>query len=137
MGWRNCRRRPRPARFQCSTRLCECNERPSQSHDQRRNPLHLRAAVKVATGFRWMIVGALSLASVAAAGARPAELRVCADPNNLPFSNSKGEGFENRIAELVAREMGSRVKYTWWAQRRRFIRNTINAFECDVVIGVP
>ena len=84
-----------------------------------------------------MMVAALSLASVASAGERPNELRVCADPNNLPFSNAKGEGFENKIAELVAKEMGARVKYTWWAQRRGFIRNTLNAFDCDVVIGVP
>jgi mxaJ protein len=86
---------------------------------------------------RGAVAGVLSLGSVAAAGARAPELRVCADPNNLPFSNSKGEGFENRIAELVARDMGARVKYTWWAQRRGFIRNTLNASECDVVIGVP
>ena len=64
-------------------------------------------------------------------------LRVCADPNNLPFSNEAGEGFENRIAELVAREMGRTLQYTWWAQRRGFIRNTLNAGLCDVVIGVP
>jgi len=86
---------------------------------------------------RWAMVGVLSLGSVASAGARAPELRVCADPNNLPFSNSKGEGFENRIAELVARDMGAKVRYTWWAQRRGFIRNTLNASECDVVIGVP
>jgi quinoprotein dehydrogenase-associated probable ABC transporter substrate-binding protein len=64
-------------------------------------------------------------------------LRVCADPNNLPFSNQRQEGFENRIAELVAREMNLRVEYTWWAQRRGFIRNTLKAGICDVVIGVP
>jgi len=65
------------------------------------------------------------------------ELRVCADPNNLPFSNRKLEGFENRIAELVARDMNARVSYTWWPQRRGFIRHTLNASACDVVIGVP
>src|SRR5688500_16593837 len=48
----------------------------------------------------------------------PRVLRVCADPNNLPFSNEKQEGFENRIAELVAREMRAELRYTWWAQRR-------------------
>jgi quinoprotein dehydrogenase-associated probable ABC transporter substrate-binding protein len=64
-------------------------------------------------------------------------LRVCADPNNLPFSNQKLEGFENRIAELIAREMNATVEYTWWAQRRGFIRNTLKAGTCDVVIGVP
>jgi len=54
-------------------------------------------------------------------------LRVCADPNNLPFSNERGEGFENKIAALVAREMNVDVQYTWWAQRRGFVRNTLKA----------
>jgi mxaJ protein len=64
-------------------------------------------------------------------------LRVCADPNNLPFSNQRLEGFENRLADLVARELGATVEYTWWAQRRGFFRNTIRAGICDVVLGVP
>lgn len=64
-------------------------------------------------------------------------LRVCADPNNLPFSNQREEGFENRLAELAAREMGMRVSYTWWAQRRGFARNTLNAGLCDVIMSVP
>ena len=68
---------------------------------------------------------------------RPARLRVCADPNNLPFSNERLEGFENKIAALVGREMGLEVEYTWWAQRRGFIRNTLRAGACDLVIGVP
>lgn len=86
----------------------------------------------------------LALGSVLALGATrqsPASttnsLRVCADPNNLPFSNKAGEGFENRIAELVARDLGERLEYTWWAQRRGFVRNTLNAHACDVVMGVP
>ena len=64
-------------------------------------------------------------------------LRVCADPNNLPFSNRDGKGFENKIAEVIAGEMHLPVEYTWWAQRRGFFRNTLRAGECDVVIGVP
>jgi mxaJ protein len=64
-------------------------------------------------------------------------LRVCADPNNLPFSNQKGDGFENKIAALIAGEMHRPVEYTWWAQRRGFFRNTLKAGVCDVVIGVP
>src|SRR5438128_4075007 len=64
-------------------------------------------------------------------------LRVCADPNNLPFSNQAGEGFENRLAEMLADAMGEKVEYTWWAQRRGFIRNTLAAGRCDVVMGVP
>jgi mxaJ protein len=64
-------------------------------------------------------------------------LRVCADPNNLPFSDDKGEGFENKLAELVAHDMGRIVAYTWWAQRRGFVRNTLKAGHCDVIMGVP
>jgi mxaJ protein len=64
-------------------------------------------------------------------------LKVCADPNNLPFSNDRGEGFENRLAEMLATDMGARVEYTWWAQRRGFVRNTLRARACDVLLGVP
>src|SRR5687767_104318 len=63
--------------------------------------------------------------------------RVCADPNNLPFSNDKGEGFENKIAALIARDLAVKVEYTWFAQRRGFVRNTLNAGVCDVVMGTP
>jgi mxaJ protein len=63
------------------------------------------------------------------------ELRVCADPNNLPFSHRDGSGFENRIVELIARDLGASVRYTWWAQRRGMLRNTLNAGECDIVPG--
>ena len=64
-------------------------------------------------------------------------LRVCADPNNMPFSNQNREGFENRIADVLAKATHARVEYTWWAQRRGFIRNTLGARSCDVVIGMP
>lgn len=64
-------------------------------------------------------------------------LRVCADPNNLPYSNRRGEGFENKIAERLARALGAELTYTWWPQRRGFLRNTLAAGACDVVIGVP
>jgi mxaJ protein len=64
-------------------------------------------------------------------------LRVCADPNNLPFSNQAGEGFENKLAELVAVDRHARLEYTWWAQRRGFVRNTLTTGRCDVLMGVP
>ena len=64
-------------------------------------------------------------------------LRVCSDPNNLPFSNDKLEGFENKIAALVGREMNLKVEYTWWAQRRGFVRNTLKANDCDLIAGMP
>ncbi len=70
-----------------------------------------------------------------AATVQTAALRVCSDPNNLPFSNERQEGFENRIAELLGRELKRRVEYVWWAQRRGFVRNTLNAGSCDVVMG--
>ncbi|HVX38708.1 MAG TPA: substrate-binding domain-containing protein [Gemmatimonadaceae bacterium] len=75
-------------------------------------------------------------APVAGAGASGAALRVCADPNNLPFSNAAGAGFENKIAQLVGQELGRPVRYTWWAQRRGFVRNTLNAGACDLVVGI-
>src|SRR5215467_191909 len=69
------------------------------------------------------------------------EFRVCADPNNLPFSNNQLAGFENKIATLIANDLGIPVRYVWWGQRRGFVRNTINASlkdaRCDVMISVP
>ena len=64
-------------------------------------------------------------------------LRVCSDPNNMPFSNERQQGFENRIAAVLASELGAKLEYVWWAQRRGFIRNTIRAGLCDVYIGIP
>jgi mxaJ protein len=64
-------------------------------------------------------------------------LRVCADPNSLPFSRRDGSGFENQIAQLLAETLGWRLEYTWWAQRRGFIRNTLGAHRCDVVMAMP
>jgi len=78
----------------------------------------------------------LGLACPAGAEATPG-LRICSDPNNLPFSNSAEAGFENKLAAMVAENLGREVSYTWWAQRRGFIRNTLRADKCDVVMGVP
>ena len=64
-------------------------------------------------------------------------LRVCADPDNMPFSNARREGFENKIAELIAQEFGDSVRYTWWPQRRGFVRNPLRARHCDIVMGAP
>lgn len=71
-----------------------------------------------------------------AAGDQPV-LRVCADPNNLPFSNDRLEGFENELVTLVAGDLGWRLEYTWWPQRRGFARVTLRAGVCDVIAGVP
>jgi quinoprotein dehydrogenase-associated probable ABC transporter substrate-binding protein len=63
-------------------------------------------------------------------------LRVCADPANLPFSNQAGEGFENKIAELLAAELGVPVRYAWYPQATGFVRQTLMARKCDLVIGI-
>jgi len=62
-------------------------------------------------------------------------LKVCADPNNLPFSDEKKEGFENKIAELIGSELGLNVDYTWFPQVIGFVRNTLRAHLCDLVMG--
>ena len=85
----------------------------------------------------WLASGLAAVAEGAPSGEED-RLRVCADPNNLPFSNAAGEGFENELARLVADELGlSGVADTWHAQRRGFIRNTLKTGDCDVVMGVP
>jgi mxaJ protein len=83
------------------------------------------------------IVAILTACGPARAATNVRQLRVCADPNNLPFSNQRQEGFENRIAELVARDLNAKLTYVWWAQRRGFVRNTLNENQCDLLIGVP
>jgi quinoprotein dehydrogenase-associated probable ABC transporter substrate-binding protein len=75
--------------------------------------------------------------AVGVAHADEAELRVCADPDNLPYSDTNGAGFENRIAKLVADDLGAKLTYTWYPQRRGFVRRTLNERVCDVMIGVP
>src|SRR5581483_5146319 len=100
-----------------------CGHRPAARADTRPSPVtHLLAPGRPPP---------------ASAVADPGLLRVCADPNNLPFTNRKGEGFENAIAELVARDLGRRLEYCWQPQRRGFIRTTLKAGLCDVVMGVP
>jgi mxaJ protein len=79
----------------------------------------------------------MPVAAVAEDAPKISVLRVCADPNNLPFSDATGKGFENRLAELIGGALGAKVEYTWWAQRRGFIKNTLQARLCDVVMGVP
>jgi quinoprotein dehydrogenase-associated probable ABC transporter substrate-binding protein len=95
----------------------------------------------------------LCMAVIAAAGARlraqgvgldaefelvdPKVLRVCADPNNLPFSNDKGEGFENKVMELMAAKLDKKLAYVWYPQATGFVRNTLGARRCDVIPGFP
>ena len=63
-------------------------------------------------------------------------LTACADPNNLPFSNKAGEGFENKLAQMIASDLHARLDYVWWAQRRGYVRNTLNERKCDFWPGI-
>jgi quinoprotein dehydrogenase-associated probable ABC transporter substrate-binding protein len=81
---------------------------------------------------------ACGAAQAAASASAPApELRVCADPANLPYSQRDESGFENRIAHLVAEDLGMRLRWFWQEQTRGFVRKTMGAGECDLFIGVP
>jgi quinoprotein dehydrogenase-associated probable ABC transporter substrate-binding protein len=87
---------------------------------------------------------AASQAASAVPGAADGVLRVCADPSNMPQSNSRGEGYENRIAQVLARDLKRKVEYTFFPQRLGFVRNTLRArdsatqqYKCDLIMGVP
>ena len=92
-----------------------------------------------------VLASAICFFSLPASAASPEAkaFRVCADPNNMPFSNNKREGFENKIAELFAKELGLPVEFTWYPQRFGFLRNTLRSrqesgrYKCDIVMGVP
>jgi quinoprotein dehydrogenase-associated probable ABC transporter substrate-binding protein len=91
-----------------------------------------------------LIAAMLLPASMAFAQATAASLKVCADPDNLPQSNRSGAGYENKIAEALARDLGRKLEYTWFPQRTGFVRQTLRSqddvtheFKCDVIIGVP
>jgi mxaJ protein len=89
----------------------------------------LFALVLVAAAF------ALLFGSTPAGAQEP--LRVCADPDNLPYSRRDGSGFENRIAELLAAQMHRELRYSWQPQRRGLVRKTLGAGECDLLLGIP
>jgi len=89
-------------------------------------------------------VGRLALALAllcALSGRAPAEpvkqLRVCSDPNNLPFSNDKLEGIENKIADVIAKDLGATVVNTWWPHQRGLVKRVLNTRRCDVMLGIP
>jgi mxaJ protein len=87
---------------------------------------------------RFLRTGAALVAAWAGlALGEPAELRVCADPDNLPYSHADGSGFENRIARVIADELGARLAYDWLPQIRGYVRKTLGEGRCDVFIGVP
>jgi len=97
----------------------------------------------------WLVGAAMLLcagaipaqADPAPAGPAPADdakqLKVCGDPNNLPFSNEKLEGIENQIAAVIAKDLGMTVAYTWWPHQRGLVKRVLNTGRCDVMLGIP
>src|ERR1700746_3952869 len=85
---------------------------------------------------RFRVVVAAGAMLITATTAEATGVRVCADPNNLPFSDHAGRGFENEIVELIAKDLGSTVNYTWWAQRRGYASHTLKEDICDIWSGV-
>ena len=85
--------------------------------------------------FRFLSLAIAAVMACCASG--QSALRVCADPNNMPFSNERGEGFENKLAEFIARKLNKRVEYIWWSQRKSFIKNSLDQNRCDALMGVP
>jgi mxaJ protein len=81
-----------------------------------------------------LVVLALLLGSCALIPQR--KLTACADPNNLPFSNDAGQGFENKLAQMIASDLQAKLEYVWWAQRRGYVRNTLNERKCDFWPGI-
>jgi mxaJ protein len=102
---------------------------------------HLRYSLSL-TGFIILLGFVTVPAPVDAQGlrpniAKPGVIRVCADPDNMPLSNQKGEGFEQKIAELVAKEWNAKLEYAWWPVRRGFFSRALNGRYCDVAIQAP
>lgn len=98
-----------------------------------RNRMASGAALVLGLGFGLCCASAAYAQSTAA----PRTLAVCADPSNLPYSDDRQQGFENQIAKLIADDLQATLKYTWSLQRRSFLRRTLNAGVCDVVVGLP
>src|SRR5689334_13913976 len=65
------------------------------------------------------------------------QLKVCGDPNNLPFSNEKREGIENKIADVIAKDLRLTVAYTWWPHQRGVVKRALNTLRCDIMLGIP
>lgn len=120
---------------------------PARTRETR--PARLRWPARVAGGLAlcalcWLAPPAAAQQADAAGPGQDKVLRVCQDPNNLPFSSRSQAGFENRIAALFAQELGWKLETTWFPQRIGFIRNTLRAkeehsdrYKCDLVTGVP
>jgi mxaJ protein len=89
-----------------------------------------------AAAYGGLLLTSMLLAAIALGDDRTVPLTVCADPNDLPFSNEAQQGFENKIAQLIAVDLHHPLRYVWWSQRRGFVRKTLGAGQCDLWLGV-
>ena len=85
---------------------------------------------------RTLALAAVAVALGSCSLVKPRQLVACADPNNLPFSNRSGQGFENELAQMIASDLHAKLTYLWWAQRRGYVRNTLNEKRCDFWPGI-
>jgi len=99
-------------------------------------PMVFRKAANARWILSWNLLLVCCLAG-AASGDQGEPIRVCADPDDLPYSNQQLQGFENKIAEVVAQDLGVNLSYYWWPYQRGLVRNTLKADECDVLISIP
>src|SRR5262245_57149612 len=107
----------------------------------------LPSSLTIVTKRRWNQVWSAAVACVAltilsgwpvsasAEAAASGLLRVCADPDNMPFSNAEGQGFENKLAELIAEKLDARLEYSWFAEKSGYVPNTMGRGACDLVMG--
>jgi mxaJ protein len=102
----------------------------------------IRSALATGAPMPRLAILAASLAAVVCTragevSADSKQLKICGDPNNLPFSNEKLEGLENKIAAVIAKDLGMTVSYTWWPHQRGLVRRVLNTGRCDVMLGIP
>jgi len=113
--------------------MCSASSDPRKRDSGRR----LAAALLLGAGLAALAPRPARAARTDASPDPPPTLRICADANNLPFSNARGEGFENALAGMVARDLGRPLAYFWWPQRRGFARQTVKSGRCNLIMGVP
>src|SRR5690554_1192033 len=115
------------------------SRRPSAEFQPRiRQRIALVFAAACATAFSSVTAWSAGGPGAALELVDPENLRVCADPSSMPFSNEAGEGFENKLAELVAEKLGRKsVQYTWFPMATGFVRNTLRLNRCDIIMGYP
>src|SRR5262245_11378170 len=151
------RRRPKRKTAASDTRAERCRAPSGLSARRRRQRLDEKRPMTNSANGRWLRLSLyVSCTAVAAAFLSgkllaqvvdrpdwsielvdPKVLRVCADPHNMPFSTDRGEGFENKLAVLLADKLGKGLSYSWYPQATGFVRNTLSAHKCDVIMGVP